>query len=727
MSLSTNKASYAIMESSFMNDSIQDTHKKNEQEQAQLLQLTALLTKIQAMLATGGSDDSTGVKGCNSSNNLCSSPGLGAPSPSFGDSSPIPQDAPSSNEITSMLAAMAQMVAELQKTKGQSADNASAQATEIMINQIQQSMKMLQALEAAEQQVNEEWKEYQNFINNPNNQQAWQNDMAQEYWGWKFWDWGNSDPDSSDVCNSIINWVKQTFGITITLNADTYGKNDLNALIQDASDQVSAALNAKLTAPLNALEAFCYSTNNPALMSLFQMIQHNEKISGSQLETLEKIMTNAIKAMVMLKNASGDMSDGGPSNALMAEMAALMTSSVNNLQGVIAQMSADKAGSDQKVSQAFAENAQKALESVERQIAIIAEKKAEENAFDKFIMAITIIVTIVVTAVAIASGQYWMAGIAIATCAMQLSGGFNKLADDVIAPLLEACGVSKDKADMIAEWIVVAITIIVTVLVGNYASTANTLEQGGAEALETGAEQAGRASEVIANGAEEASQASKSAFSKALETLGKLNPFRYLSTTTNMAIEAGTQSLMGSNAIQDTISYAMKAEGKSDAQIQKAEEIAGIITAVVGALVSIGSAEAVSNSLSETMSAAKSTSRLTKILDAISEKIKSMVSLSTLFSAQRWTQLVSQVSQSGAGIALGVIQKQQADCELKIGEAEALEQLMNSFLQITDNGMKNSMSNYQKMIKNNGQISNEVNQEMLAGEAMYAQLLSNAV
>jgi hypothetical protein len=327
-----------------------------------------------------------------------------------------------------------------------------------------------------------------------------------------------------------------------------------------------------------------------------------------------------------------------------------------------------------------------------------------------------------------------MAGIAIATCAMQLSGGFNKLADDVIAPLLEACGVSNDKAEMISEWLVVAITIIATVLAGNFASAgtaaaSETAEEGieMVNMADVGANASEEGSVAAETGAEEASQASKSAFSKALETLGKLNPFRNLSTITNMAIEAGIQSLMGSNAIQDTISYAMKAEGKSDAQIQKAEEIAGIITAVVGALVSIGSAEAVSNSLSETMSAAKSTSRLTKVLDAISEKIKSMVSLSTLFSAQRWTQLVSQVSQSGAGIALGVIQKEQAACQLKIGEAEALEQLMNSFLQVTDNGMKNSMSNYQKMIKNNGQVSNEVNQEMLAGQAAFAQILSQAV
>jgi hypothetical protein len=736
MTSSTNNNVNSLENLEFINRMSRQNHKGEEKQEQQLLQLANMMTQIESILTSAGKDGSTSsdagemIGSLLDSNKIHGLTNSGANS--LGDATGG-SDAPSAQDITDYMAALQKMMNELEKDKAACKSDAEKRTIEIIEAQLKKLQDLLKALQALQDLENKAKQGLTDFLKQEMARIL--HDLNEKYDGWKVWDWGDPDPDTWDVVNLINNFFQATFGFNPGLNGDNYNQNSLNQIITDAMNALTVHYQAQINKAAEDINDYCMSTGNPVLILLMRMMENGQKISDKDMQNLSKVLEDAINMLSKIGNlTSGDMSEG-PSDQLMVEMLALMKSLVGQLQNTITEVAAIKAKNDSSISSVMIQSAIANLAHLQAKIETMEEKQKEADIFDKIIDAVTVYVTANIVIFAIITGQTWLAAVAVAVCVAQLTGAFEKLADK-IAEGLEDCGVSKDTAEMIGKWAVVAITVIVCLIAGNIGSAATTAaeagttaaEEAGSMELENVAEMAGTdlADSATNSVTQAAENASKNALQKVFSALGKLNPFRYLSATVNTSIDATIQSMMGTNAIQDTIQFAMKKEGKTDEEIQNALNLANIIINSVCGAICLLSADGAMNSyksIGKVAEVASEASRLARLRAWLAE----VASSPNMLLASRWIERGADAAMIGANTGLAVNKSEQAELTSEMAENQANIELFEMLNKVILDGSTASTKSTNQTLKHMGEVSKEVNQEMLAGQAAFAQLFSQAV
>jgi hypothetical protein len=558
----------------------------------------------------------------------------------------------------------------------------------------------------------------------------------------------------AEIAQGVEAYIKRTFGITITITPTVNLQSMLNQIIPE----LSSGLQNQLAATAEKIGGELKALNNPLINQIVSLVFHNGQFNAATMQQLENLLNQVLKVMSQIANEeSQGMTSGGPSNALVIQMLAMMTTLVNQLQGVITQVASDKGSSDSQVASAFNEQAQQALLKAQAQLQEIEQQEAEQASLGLFQKILDIVITIITGLVSLATGNIVMAVMAITMCVMQQEGAFQKLASAIATDLVKNNGMSQTEANAVADGIVAGITIVATAVVcfgSSFASslTSNlvssltsalksTVQDGVEEGIEmTAMTQTSNVTTDITETATEAvateTKTAKTIIQKVMDQavtlakslhegnffqkLGELNPLRQFSTASNIVINAGVQSIMSTNLISDATTAIMTKEGKSQEEIANAQMIAGIVSAVVGGIISLAATDGLMNGTKALTGATAS-----NLLASLTSKFSSLPKLlSTLFYINVYG---GGALQAGSSTAIGISKLQQANLEVAVGQSEATETLMNDYLKVTNNGMQDSQKAFAAILKGHEEIDTMVQQQMLAYEATFAQIFSQAV
>lgn len=642
---------------------------KTEEKQTQKgMELLALLKDLEVALSTEGKG-AAGAKSTGSmlpgfgktalpslgSNPLSSGP-TGATSGS-GSSLPLPPGAPSAQEMAEALAAIAAVLQNLQELKSSGSQQEQealtllgAQLTEAE-NAMENYLKILNLMQ-------NDWAAFQQFLEQNNGQfNTWMNHRS---WPWYYFGFKSEpDPETSNVIIAIEYYVKNTFGITISIDSDS---TSLSEILQSADAQVEAAFNVQITAAAGQLSNVMNGMNNSFFSTFLSMIMSGQSLGGGNtIQELEQILLQVAK-MLAMESQEGNGKDA-PSSTLVVTMLAYMTDMVNQVQETIAKSEASVSSDNQNVAQAMVTQAQNGLQHIENELTIQAREEAEESFFDKFIKVISIIVTVIVVAISVITQNYAMAAMAIAMCAMQMSGGFKALSEG-IADVCKAMGIPSTIANFIGEGMTIALTIAATVISGNFSGVWN--------------------------------------------SIGSIC----------LALSNGAQAGMSTNLIQDCVVASLPSDASQEEIDDKESQISmwiGIAAAIIGLAGGFSMAKGASSAAAIAEDAGEESS-------SVFQKIQAMLSQN-----MKWvfaTQLAAQLTEGGAKVGLGAVQMQQASTEEAIGKYQGLQEIYNMILENTNNNMSSTQQFFGDQIKHDGQIASQVDQKMYSYMAEYAQILA---
>jgi hypothetical protein len=428
-----------------------------------------------------------------------------------------------------------------------------------------------------------------------------------------------------------------------------------------AQSQILAAFNVQITSATNSITSSLSGANNSFFSTFLNMIMSGQSFSGSgMLQQLEQILSQVVK--LLEAEGTTNTGKGGPSNTLIVEMLSNMSAVVNQLQETVMNSEASNTTASANISKAMTVQAQNNLQNTIDELVLQAKEASQANFFSKIMNIITAIVTAIVVAVCVATGNFAMAAMVLAMYVMQVSGGFNELAKG-IADLAVDCGASQNTANIIGGCLTAAITIAASLACGNFTGVWSAI---GSVALATSnGIQAGLSTDLVQSCVEES---------------------------------------LSSNASQDQI----------QSRESLVEEILGGIAAGLGLVggigMSIGSSAASAAEESSTMAG-----KLLQKVQSFIENIKIPLMLS---------EMAGNAINGGLGIGKGAVELQLATTEKTLGQLQGFETIIQNILNNTNNITTNEQQFYGNQIKNDGQITAQVDQQMYAYMAEYAQLLA---
>jgi uncharacterized membrane protein (DUF485 family) len=306
--------------------------------------------------------------------------------------------------------------------------------------------------------------------------------------------------------------------------------------------------------------------------------------------------------------------------------------------------------------------AQNNLQNTIDELVLQAKEASQASFFSKCMNIITAIVTAIVVAVCVATGNFAMAALVIAMYVMQVSGGFNELAKG-IADVAVDCGASQNTANIIGGCLTAAITIAASLLCGNFAGIGSAI---------------GSVCLAVSNG-----------------------------------IQAGLSTDLVQSCVEENLS-----SNASQDQIQSRESLVEEILGGVAA--GLGLAGGISMSIGSSASSVAEES--STIAGKLMQKIQSF--LENYKIALTISEMAGNAINGGLGIGQGAVELQLATSEKTLGQLQGFETIIQNILNNTNNITTNEQQFYGNQIKNDGQITAQVDQQMYAYMAEYAQLLA---
>ena len=472
--------------------------------------------------------------------------------------------------------------------------------------------------------------------------------------------WDSPHDTHWSTCNAIETWVQKHLGITINLSEDSSFQEDFSS----AESQILAAFNVKITAAAGNISNMMSGANNSFFSTFLNMIMSGQSFSGSGvLQQLEQILSQVVK--VLEAEGTTNTGKGGPSNTLIVEMLSNMSAVVNQLQETVMSSEANNTTASANISKAMTVQAQNNLQHTIDVLVLQAKEEAQANAFSSIMNIITAIVTVIVAAVCIATGNFAMAAMVIAMYVMQVSGGFNEMAKG-IADIFVDLGFSQNTANIIGGCITAAFVIGASLACGNIA----------------GIESLGSAIGVVA-----------------------------------LSLSNGIQAGLSTDLVQSCVEESLSSNASQD-QIQSRENLVNEILGGIAAGLGLAGGIGMSFGSSAASAAEESSTMAGKLLQKVQsfiENIKIPLMLS---------EMAGNAINGGLGIGKGAVELQLATTQKTLGQLQGFETIIQNILNNTNNITTNEQQFYGNQIKNDGQITAQVDQQMYAYMAEYAQLLA---
>ncbi len=359
---------------------------------------------------------------------------------------------------------------------------------------------------------------------------------------------------------------------------------------------------------------------------------------------------------------------------------AMMARTIGELQIKLAQLGIDRFNMGNEIAKLNIEVAQKSLETVREKIEEIQKKQAEAEKWSTIVKVVGGIVTGIVVIVALASQQYILAALAIATYAATVSGGMDKLTGEngVLTNALQDVGLSKEDAMLLAGAIVVIATMLLSAGVA-----------GGTTAILNAA--AARSATVAANTA-----------ARGVSVGGQ---------ALKMALVGGMQALSSSGFINNAAVKAAKAAAEGDADEEQKWQIAlTVVFSAVAMALSLGVGASLVNS---GMSGGSAFTRWMSS-DALTKFIKMGVV----------GQGIGSVAMGGGQMGIGVVQKDQGEIEKEIGVQQAWQELAYANLGINNKERKADMDQLMKMLKSIAEALKDGEAAWMKGQQEVAKVLA---
>lgn len=237
---------------------------------------------------------------------------------------------------------------------------------------------------------------------------------------------------------------------------------------------------------------------------------------------------------------AGSNQNQGPSDAELITAMAQMAQMISLLQVEIGKASKNKSDLDQQMANETIQSLQAKLQDLETQAKQLLAEQNKNNVLGTILKVVEGVAGGVIAGIALLAGQPELAVMIVVLTTLAISGALDKVTTEFSSGL-QQLGVSPEAADAIAKVAVVAITVLVTLGVGSEGAAEEVLD----DALENSTEAATQVSTAAGRSAAEAADGVAEDAGEQAETLTqklqRLNPFRSLSKSTNMAILAGAQ------------------------------------------------------------------------------------------------------------------------------------------------------------------------------------------
>jgi hypothetical protein len=729
------------------NDNVQQTlanfisteTKNGEKSKKEALELSVMLEQMMQVLSNAKDGKDVAEVASGSSHGLGSSAPVGS----------APSQAPNSPTDQAIAAALAELSAMLSTVQQQISTCTNSQQKDALVLQEVQIQNAITALQACQKEC-QEIEQFEQWIN-----QQWPG-IAQ-IWGSN---WFFSDFFKQILGPVMIQWLDQKYGLNIppnSLNPQNYSTlNDFLSAVEDiAFGNGMQALSIALT-----------GGTNPAISMILKLLESGA-ISAQQAQAmLQGILQQMMKMMAMIAQANSGAQPGeGPSSSLVAGMMAEMSNLVSQLQSQMAKFSSNQTSNQSQIAQDFIAQAQASLQKAQDQYNKIEKEEHSHSFWSSFLKAITIVISVVVIAIACCTGQFEIAAMTAVFLVLQESGAMDKMTQAITEGLASIPGMPPVLAKVLADVLVVAIMIVATLGTGAVSGAISGASQAAASAAATTADAVATATttaatEVVSTAVEEGiemvSMAGRSAVedgasaatrttTQATETAGEtttttsttaaqdagkqaadessnvlkrafskvVEKFASLSKTTQAAILAGTQTAMSTNLFGDAAVAIATASHMSEKQKEAIE----IAMEVIGSLLCIVLGGLAGNGL------ASSTNRTTTLAETLSRNLGP----NFLKGFALTTGIGGGALQTGAQAKLGTIELDIANSEAEVGKDEALANLFQSYEKIVSQQTKASMQHYSSTVKNEGEVQANTLSNVFAGEAAFAQILSQAM
>jgi hypothetical protein len=734
-----------------LSEFISTEQKNGQKREKDAVELSVILNQMMQVLSDV--KDSKDVKEVN----VHSSPSLGSSAPnSVGDSGP------SSPSAQAIAAALAQLAAELSSVQQQISTCTNAQQKNALLLQEAQIQEAITNFQTT-YNILQEIEQLENYFNSltPQQQQEWQEGTVttRTFHGW--WIFGYYTYNTTDyrqvIGQEIAAYLQANFGINISgMNFDNF--SSLSDLFTAIEDQVMGDSLQKLSVILTGQE-------NPAITMVMKLLESGA-ISAQQAQMmLLGILQQMMQMLALIDKASAGAQPGeGPSSSLVAGMMAEMSNLVSQLQSQMAKFSSNQTSNQSQIAQDFIAQAQASLQKAQDQYNKIEQQEHSHSFWSTFLRVVSIVISVVVIAIACCTGQFEIAALTVAFLVLQQSGALDKMTQAISQGLI-AIGLPPTVAKVLADVLVVAIMIVATCGAGAAAGAASGASEAVSAAVTEGADAAATATteavtEAVSSAVEEgiemvsmagrsavedgttavsrttteatetATQTSTETATTAAQDAGKqaadessnvlkrafsklVEKFANLSKTTQAAILAGTQTAMSTNLFGDAAVAIATATHMSEKQKEALE----IAMEVIGSLLCIVLGGLAGNGLAS--SSGKTTSFATTIAKNLGPNFLKGFALTT--------GIGGGALQTGAQAKLGAIELDIANSEAEVGKDEALANLFQSYEKIVSQETKASMQHYSSALKNEGEVQANTLSNAFAGEAAFAQILSQAV
>ncbi len=281
---------------------------------------------------------------------------------------------------------------------------------------------------------------------------------------------------------------------------------------------------------------------------------------------------------VTSETAAGNSNGYAQSMASMAQMLA-------ELQILIAKSTKDKTDDDSKLSKAQLQTLQTAYSDLEKQLKNSQSDGNKQTTLATVEKVLTIALAIVVSLIAVACGQFLLAGIVMGEMILQETGAFDA-ASKGLSTVLQDMGMSKEAADIVAKILIVVVVVILTAVVAPQAAAEEVAETTTEIAAE---ETASTSEEVTTTVSEEVSTQSSEVSSNIASKIAQR-----LSTRTSLCINVGVQTTLNTGLTQNIADEIVEGVAKltpmSDKEKKKAEMIVSLILTILLMILQVASA-----------------------------------------------------------------------------------------------------------------------------------------
>lgn len=414
-----------------------------------------------------------------------------------------------------------------------------------------------------------------------------------------------------------------------------------------------------------------------------------------------------------LEEVTNPSTDG---NQKIGDAMAKMMLALQMLEILLAQFSKQKANNDNQIAAALITQAKQILSDSQEQLKKLTQEQQDQKEQDFWIKFAEIAVAAIITVVAIATAQPWLAVLTIAMTVASVTGGFDKLST-LISDGLKSDGVSPMWADIIAKAIVLVAVLIVTAgLSPGTAATAvaKDAETAGVEMVDMSAGAAAEASTTATEAANTAAEGS-GFMSKLSYWNGKINPLSW-NTRATMMVMNGMQAVSQMNVAQ----IVEDAPNVSPDKKKEIEKYLTIILAIVTILVSIAGAAGMSSLASSGRMIGSENGILRPLINFMKTLVGDAQTMSALESLRLTLVAGSAVTQVEEGATL----IQQGTTQAALAQDNALSDLNGTTLQMSNVATADSQRFEMTSQKQHASADADSVKSLGEGEQAFSELLT---